>query len=53
MFNIKYFVATTKRELENALPLFYGKQKQPHLLEVFTPGSLNDQVLLDYFEYLK
>ena len=53
MFNIKYFVATTKRELENTLPLFYGKQKQPHLLEVFTPGSLNDQVLLDYFEYLK
>jgi 2-succinyl-5-enolpyruvyl-6-hydroxy-3-cyclohexene-1-carboxylate synthase len=53
MFDIKYFVATTKRELEDSLPLFFGIQNKPHLLEVFTPSSLNDQVLLDYFEYLK
>ena len=53
MFDIKYFVATTKRELEDSLPLFYATQNKPHLLEVFTPSSLNDQVLLDYFEYLK
>ena len=47
------FDATTKRELEDSLPLFYATQNKPHLLEVFTPSSLNDQVLLDYFEYLK
>lgn len=53
MFDIKYFVATTKRELEDSLPLFYATQNKPHLLEIFTPSSLNDQILLDYFEYLK
>ena len=53
MFDIKYFVATTKKELEDSLPFFYSTQNKPHLLEVFTPGSLNDQVLLDYFDYLK
>ncbi len=53
MYDIKYTSATNETELEDALKTFYKTSKNPKLLEVFTPRTLNDEILLNYFEALK
>ncbi len=53
MHNVEYTSVSTELELENALKLFYKKSSKPKLLEIFTPSTLNDTVLLAYFEALK
>ncbi len=52
-FNIKYVKTGTIQELLYALPEFFNENKQPVLLEVFTPGETNAVKLREYFEYLK
>ena len=53
MYNIGYKSASTTSGLETALKAFYTESEQPKLLEIFTPNEVNDEVLLNYFEYLK
>lgn len=53
MYGFKYETATNVNDLEDCLKTFYKKDKQPKLLEVFTPKAINDEILLNYFEYLK
>ncbi|GAA4882396.1 2-succinyl-5-enolpyruvyl-6-hydroxy-3-cyclohexene- 1-carboxylic-acid synthase [Flaviramulus aquimarinus] len=53
MYGFKYESASDELSLESALKTFYSEADQPKLLEVFTPKNINDQVLLDYFEFLK
>ena len=45
--------ATNTTELQDALKSFYKEDKQPKLLEVFTPQRINDAVLLEYFKFIK
>jgi 2-succinyl-5-enolpyruvyl-6-hydroxy-3-cyclohexene-1-carboxylate synthase len=53
MYDFKYEIATNAVELRDVLKSFYEEDKQPKLLEVFTPQRINDDVLLDYFKFIK
>lgn len=53
MYGFEYVKATDEKTLQASLQSFYLKGKQPKVLEVFTPKNLNDDVLLDYFEFIK
>lgn len=53
MFQFEYTSAKNEKELENALNTFYATSEKPKLLEVFTPSTINDEVLLNYFKFIK
>ncbi|WP_047546711.1 2-succinyl-5-enolpyruvyl-6-hydroxy-3-cyclohexene-1-carboxylate synthase [Psychroserpens sp. Hel_I_66] len=53
MYNFEYSTARNEEELETLLAPFYNKSKKPRLLEIFTPRTKNDTILLDYFKYIK
>ncbi|GGK16349.1 2-succinyl-5-enolpyruvyl-6-hydroxy-3-cyclohexene-1-carboxylate synthase [Yeosuana aromativorans] len=53
MYGFEYASAKTERQLKNKLQAFYSESEEPKLLEVFTPRTINDEVLLSYFEYIK
>ncbi len=53
MYGFKYEVATNETELLSVLSTFYTNNNEPRLLEVFTPKRVNDEVLLNYFNFLR
>ncbi|MFI8380355.1 2-succinyl-5-enolpyruvyl-6-hydroxy-3-cyclohexene-1-carboxylic-acid synthase [Leeuwenhoekiella sp. NPDC079379] len=53
MFGINYFSATSEEELQRAQEEFYSIADAPCLLEIKTPRTLNDQILLGYFSYIR
>jgi 2-succinyl-5-enolpyruvyl-6-hydroxy-3-cyclohexene-1-carboxylate synthase len=53
LFNFEYTAASSNEELETALENFYIQSSRPKLLEIFTPSSENDQILLSYFDFIK
>jgi 2-succinyl-5-enolpyruvyl-6-hydroxy-3-cyclohexene-1-carboxylate synthase len=53
MYGFEYSIASDEKSLDEALEKFYNGSKKPKLLEVFTPSAVNDQVLLDYFKFIK
>lgn len=50
MYGFKYESVSDEMALKLALNSFYSEENQPKLLEVFTPKSLNDEILLNYFK---
>ncbi|WP_298238103.1 2-succinyl-5-enolpyruvyl-6-hydroxy-3-cyclohexene-1-carboxylic-acid synthase [uncultured Algibacter sp.] len=52
MYGLDYFKASSNEELTSQLSSFYKKSKHARLLEIFTPRTINDEVLLDYFNYI-
>ena len=52
MYGFDYKKATNQSDLKEALRTFYLKSKNPKLLEIFTPKNLNDEVLLEYFNFI-
>ncbi len=52
MYGIKYETATDYESLKSTLQSFYLEGNKPKLLEVFTPRSINDEILLNYFEFI-
>ena len=52
MYQFKYRLASSEAALEVALQAFFTDNKQPQLLEVFTPTLENDGWLKRYFEAL-
>jgi 2-succinyl-5-enolpyruvyl-6-hydroxy-3-cyclohexene-1-carboxylate synthase len=53
MFGLEYAESNTAEELENHLPEFFAPSEKPKVLEIFTPRKLNDEVLLEYFSFMK
>ncbi|MCB0389471.1 MAG: 2-succinyl-5-enolpyruvyl-6-hydroxy-3-cyclohexene-1-carboxylate synthase, partial [Winogradskyella sp.] len=53
MYEFEYDVAANERQLKAQLKTFFEESNQPKLLEIFTPRTLNDDVLLDYFKFIK
>lgn len=53
MYGFNYSTASSKAELDTALDNFFETNHQPQLLEIFTPRTINDEVLLNYFHFLK
>ena len=53
MYDFEYCSIHDKKSLELELNTFYNSSKKPKLLEVFTPSRNNDEILLDYFKFIK
>ncbi|WP_298553702.1 thiamine pyrophosphate-binding protein [uncultured Algibacter sp.] len=53
MYGFKYELAKDEKTLKLALKSFYSEDNQPKLLEIFTPKRINDEVLLNYFDFVK
>ncbi|APY12524.1 2-succinyl-5-enolpyruvyl-6-hydroxy-3-cyclohexene-1-carboxylate synthase [Seonamhaeicola sp. S2-3] len=53
MYGFEYVTATNEKELSKNLNAFYSKGNQPKLLEIFTPKHLNNQILLNYFKFIR
>ncbi|WCO03352.1 2-succinyl-5-enolpyruvyl-6-hydroxy-3-cyclohexene-1-carboxylate synthase [Psychroserpens ponticola] len=53
MYDFEYSKASNEAELTICLNEFYKSSNSPKLLEVFTPRTENDNILLDYFNYIK
>ena len=52
MYGIEYRSASEKVGLKNELNSFFTGNNSPKLLEVFTPRTINDMLLVDYFKHL-
>ena len=53
MYQFKYQAASNDSELKQELSIFFKSSSKPKLLEIFTPRTLNDSVLLDYFKFIR
>ncbi len=53
MYGFAYKSVSDETSLKLALKSFYIDDNQPKLLEIFTPKQINDDVLLNYFEFIK
>ncbi|PNQ72928.1 2-succinyl-5-enolpyruvyl-6-hydroxy-3-cyclohexene-1-carboxylate synthase [Hanstruepera neustonica] len=53
MFGFEYDMASTEKQLKLQLKTFFEASETPKLLEVFTPRTVNDEVLLEYFKFIK
>lgn len=53
MYGFKYQSASDETNLERLLSTFFDTNESPKLLEVFTPRTLNDDILINYFKFLK
>ncbi|MCF6295491.1 MAG: 2-succinyl-5-enolpyruvyl-6-hydroxy-3-cyclohexene-1-carboxylic-acid synthase [Flavobacteriaceae bacterium] len=50
MYQFEYVSASNENELTLVLQSFYSEENQPKLLEIFTPRTINDEILLNYFK---
>ena len=53
MYNLEYTMIHRESELNQNLKSFFSSSDTPKLLEIFTPSEINDQILLEYFNFLK
>src|SRR5690606_27157570 len=53
MYGFDYLSAQNQEEVEAALRDFYSEGEKPRVLEIFTPRKLNDEVLLNYFSFMR
>ncbi|MDW5289585.1 2-succinyl-5-enolpyruvyl-6-hydroxy-3-cyclohexene-1-carboxylate synthase [Formosa sp. PL04] len=53
MYNFDYQTASNEYELASELDTFYSESNAPKILEIFTPSTINDSILIDYFKALK
>jgi len=53
MYGIDYVKVNNEIKLKNELETFYNDGKQPKLLEILTPSTINDEILLNYFKHIK
>ena len=53
MHKLDYVSASNKEELQAQLSTFYIDNGKPKLLEVFTPRTVNDELLLNYFKEIR
>ena len=53
MYSFEYNKATNMEEVESSLNDFYREGDRPKLLEIFTPRKVNDEVLLEYFRFMR
>ncbi len=53
MYDFEYIKASKEDELKAHLDTFFEISNKPKVLEIFTPKNLNDEILLNYFDFLK
>jgi len=52
-FGLDYFYAENQEEVNSILPNFYAVSNRAAILEIKTPRTVNDQVLINYFKTIK
>lgn len=52
MYSFKYQWIDNKEGLTEGISNFFSKNEGPALLEIFTPSTVNDKVLLEYFKFI-
>ncbi len=52
MYGFNYETIDKKEDLKEGLRNFFSEKGEPTLLEIFTPSTINDSVLLDYFKFI-
>ncbi len=52
MYGFEYLSATSEVQVKNKLANFYSESETPKLLEILTPRTINDEVLLKYFDFI-
>ncbi|MFT4697819.1 MAG: 2-succinyl-5-enolpyruvyl-6-hydroxy-3-cyclohexene-1-carboxylate synthase [Flavobacteriaceae bacterium] len=53
MYALNYSSISDENNLEKNVSSFFENNEHPCVLEIFTPSTINDQVLLDYFKFIK
>ena len=53
MYGLDYSLVKDSETLETELATFFETSERPKLLEIFTPRLLNDEVLLEYFSFMR
>ncbi len=53
LYGLEYISAATSEGISESLSGFFQDSGKPKLLEIFTPRRLNDEVLLEYFNFMK
>ena len=53
MYNFEYRAAASSEEVSAGLEDFFEASEGPRLLEIFTPRKVNDEVLLNYFSFMR
>lgn len=53
LYGFEYQKALDETSLKRALTSFYRAGKKPKLLEIFTSRTENDEILLNYFKFIK
>ncbi len=53
MYGFAYRKAENDKELLDQLPAFFAQNKQAQILEIFTPTAINDEILLNYFKFIR
>lgn len=53
MYGFEYEAVSEETSLEQALKSFYKMSDRPKILEIFTPRTVNDALLLEYFDFLR
>jgi 2-succinyl-5-enolpyruvyl-6-hydroxy-3-cyclohexene-1-carboxylate synthase len=52
MYGFQYATIEKSENLTNGVNEFFKNNEGPSLLEIFTPSTVNDKVLLDYFKFI-
>lgn len=53
LFGFEYDSANSCEAIEERLDSFFRPSEKPKVLEIFTPRKVNDEVLLEYFSFMK
>lgn len=53
LHGLDYAAANTSEEVEERLKDFFEPSEKPKVLEIFTPRKINDEVLLEYFSFVR
>ena len=53
LYKFEYLQASSEEEVKEGLANFFQNSGKPKLLEIFTPRTINDKVLLEYFNFMK
>ncbi|MHA6280344.1 2-succinyl-5-enolpyruvyl-6-hydroxy-3-cyclohexene-1-carboxylic-acid synthase [Salinimicrobium sp. CAU 1759] len=53
LYGFEYASATSSEEIKEGLNTFFDTSEKPKVLEIFTPRKVNDEVLLEYFSFVK
>ncbi|HEY9185879.1 MAG TPA: 2-succinyl-5-enolpyruvyl-6-hydroxy-3-cyclohexene-1-carboxylic-acid synthase [Salegentibacter sp.] len=53
LYGLEYAFAENSLDIKKEMQSFFNPSERPKLLEIFTPRKLNDEVLLEYFNFMK